>query len=80
MPLFKLSSEDKQEMPRKTEATSKFSKSIQRPAGKKDEAILYTKSPAAYRALSRKWRLPHKDTLLKSVRPIQKGMDYVWLI
>jgi hypothetical protein len=39
-------------------------------AAKRSAVTLYLKSPAAYRCQSRKWRLPHKTTLLKSVRAI----------
>jgi hypothetical protein len=40
------------------------------PSQKRSAVLLYMKSPSAYRTLSSKLRLPHKDTLLKSVRPV----------
>ncbi len=37
----------------------------------KTQAIsLYLKSPAAYKQQASQWRLPHKNTLLKVVRPL----------
>jgi hypothetical protein len=37
---------------------------------KRNATALYLRSPSAYRLMSKKFRLPHKDTLLKAIRPI----------
>jgi hypothetical protein len=42
---------------------------------KSDAMSLYFKSPSTYKLLAKKWRYPHKNTLLKLVRPLYKEVD-----
>lgn len=58
------------------EANSKPKKGMRwSPSQKRFAASLYMKSPAAYRLLAKKWRLPCKNTLINPARQIFKDVS-----